>query len=137
MLRAARFINAFDAAGMPPRAPRGKGPGAQQVESATMKPLIGVGFVFLLTEMGLPGFIDRSCPFMGLWVSASAGRSHELCAPKFSGSARAYSARSSFRIARTALELGLRIAALEDTLKDEHSRYADHDPGLQKFAIVR
>ena len=110
---------------------------SQQVESATIEPLIGVGFVFLLTEMGLPGFIDRSCPFMGLWVSASAGRSHELCAPQFSGSARPYSARSPLGIARTDGESGLRIAALEDTLEDEHSRYADHDPGLQKFAIVR
>ena len=58
-------------------------------------------------------------------------------APKLAGSARAYSARSLLRIARTAVESGLRIAALEDTLEDEHSRSADHNPGWQKFAIVR
>ena len=102
-----------------------------------MGSLTGVGLVILLTEMGLPGFIDRPCPFMGLWVSASAGRSHELRAPQFSGSARPYSAISLRRILEIAAESGLRIAALEDNLQDEHSRYAHHDPGLHICAIVQ
>ena len=71
--------------------------------------------------MGLPGFIDRSCPFKGPVTSASAFRSHELRALKFSGSERPYSAISLRGILEIAAESGLRIAALEDNLQDEHS----------------